>query len=475
MIKPINGVENKKVQQKQQQDQKAKQYQMTKQGILVDNFVKEDKGKVDLSYKEFSMPKTEIKSDKTTSFNMTNAVAPLVAGTAAAFAGVTLLSAVLLKSSKALKSSKPFENLPDIATNMNIRQEPHFATYKMLRDPSTKNIAGALGVFIYSGLAIAAKNFVDGVKEVWVKKRQADIERDLQEDLIKVETDSFSGKINATNEILAKNSKYMNDKINFAGKEVLEKKEKNSKKDTIKLLALSAGVIAGALLAGKKTFSNIKKTLNNANDFTNSFTEKAMNTIENAVKKENPNVDELKNLFTIVNAKPEYIKKTLGKTNLSYDQVNGIIQSVEKESKSLFTNAPTALGGIPEKIQYYCYIDEDRGHLYNWILHPENKFAKYIFMSFAAVTSVGYIGKQVLDAIKEVAVSKENAKTDLNLKKRLVEVEVENFKSKKNAAVEPLMDNFDKQVKDGKSKEELKATAENILSEIKNGPPYIFG
>ena len=70
MIKPINGVENKKVQQKQQQDQKAKQYQMTKQGILVDNFVKEDKGKVDLSYKEFCMPKTEIKSDKTSSFNM---------------------------------------------------------------------------------------------------------------------------------------------------------------------------------------------------------------------------------------------------------------------------------------------------------------------------------------------------------------------------------------------------------------------
>ena len=471
MIKPVSAVENKKVQQKQH-DTKAKQYQMTKQGILVDNFVKEDKGKVDLSYKEFSMPKTEIKSDKTSSFNMTNAVAPLVAGTAAAFAGVTLLSAVLLKSSKALKSSKPFENLPDIATNMNIRQEPHFATYKMLRDPSTKNIAGALGVFIYSGLAIAAKNFVDGVKEVWVKKRQADIERDLQEDLIKVETDSFSGKIAATNEILAKNSKYMNDKINFAGK---EKSEKDSKKDTIKLVALSAGVIAGALLAGKKTFSNIRKTLNNANDFTNSFTEKAMNTIEKAVKKENPNVDELKNLFTIVNAKPEYIKKTLGKTNLSSDQVNGIIQSVEKESKSLFTNAPTALGGIPEKIQYYCYIDEDRGHLYNWILHPENKFAKYIFMSFAAVTSVGYIGKQVLDAIKEVAVSKENAKTDLNLKKRLVEVEVENFKSKKNAAVEPLMDNFDKQVKEGKPKEELKATAENILSEIKNGPPYIFG
>ena len=108
-------------------------------------------------------------------------------------------------------------------------------------------------------------------------------------------------------------------------------------------------------------------------------------------------------------------------------------------------------------------------------MHPENKFTKLLFLSFATVTSVGYIGKQILDALKEVAVSKENAKTELNLKKRLVEVEVENFKSKKQASIEPLKERFEKQIKDGKSKDELKESAENILSEIKNGPPYIFG
>lgn len=466
MIKPISSADKTKTHK--QKDQKQKQFQMAKDGILVDNFVKEDKQKVKLSYSDMAMPQTS-KSEKPTGFSMTNAIMPLVAGTAATFAGVTILSGVLLKSSKTLKNIKPFEALPDLATNMNIRQETHFATYKMLRDPSTKNIAGALGVFIYSGLTLAAKNFVDGAKEIWIKKRQADIERDLQENLIQVETDSFSGKIKTVNELLAKNSKELSDKINFAGK------EKTKKSDTKKLVALSTGVALGAILAGKITSSNIRKSLKNANDFTNTYTEKAISQIENLVKSKNPDKNSLKELFSIINAKPEYIKEMLKKTNISADEISKIAEEVGKEQKSLFTNAPTSLGGIPEKIQYYCYLDEDRGHLYNWIMHPENKFTKFIFLSFATVTSLGYIGKQILDAVKEIAVSKENAKTELNLKKRLVEVEVNNFKSKKIAALEPMKDNFEKQIRDGKSKDELKASAENILSEIKNGPPYIFG
>jgi hypothetical protein len=132
------------------------------------------------------------------------------------------------------------------------------------------------------------------------------------------------------------------------------------------------------------------------------------------------------------------------------------------------------LGGIPKKIQYYCYLDEDRGHLYNWVINPENKFTKYIFLSFATISSVGYIFKQAIDAVKTVTVARENSKTERDLKKRLVEVEIENFKAKKNSAIEPLMESFDQKIKDGKNKEEIKKYAENILFEIKNGPPYVY-
>ena len=80
-----------------------------------------------------------------------------------------------------------------------------------------------------------------------------------------------------------------------------------------------------------------------------------------------------------------------------------------------------------------------------------------------------------MEAIKDYTVMKENAKTELDLRKRLVDVEINNFKSKKESAINPLIENFDKQVSEGKkSKEELKQIADNILFETKNGPPYVY-
>ena len=46
--------------------------------------------------------------------------------------------------------------------------------------------------------------------------------------------------------------------------------------------------------------------------------------------------------------------------------------------------------------------------------------------------------------------------------------------SKKDSAIQPLMDEFYKQACEGKPKEELKVMAENILFEIKNGPPFVY-
>ena len=133
------------------------------------------------------------------------------------------------------------------------------------------------------------------------------------------------------------------------------------------------------------------------------------------------------------------------------------------------------MGGIPKKVQYYCYIDEPRGHFYNWILNPENKFTKQIFTAFTASSAIGYVFEQGMDAIKEVAVMQENAKTELDLKKRLVAVEIESFRAKKESAIAPLIDNFTMLAQSGqKSKKDLKQIADNILMEIKNGPPYVY-
>ena len=96
-------------------------------------------------------------------------------------------------------------------------------------------------------------------------------------------------------------------------------------------------------------------------------------------------------------------------------------------------------------------------------------------MGITGVTAFSYGGKLAAEAIKEVQVKKINAQTELDLQKRLVSTELRNFKSKKDSAINPLVEEFYKQVESGKkTKEELKTMAENILFEIKNGPPFVY-
>lgn len=79
-----------------------------------------------------------------------------------------------------------------------------------------------------------------------------------------------------------------------------------------------------------------------------------------------------------------------------------------------------------------------------------------------------------MEAVKEAQVIKENAKIELDLQKRLVSVELKNFETKKRSVIEPMMDEFRIQAMNGKDKNELKTRAENILYEIKNGPPFVY-
>ena len=431
--------------------------------------------------------------DRVSAFDEKNALKPLLIGTGLILAGMFGLTCVLNKSSKTLLKAKNFEQLPDLAINMNIKEEPHFAIYRAIRDPNLKNMLGAVGVFLMSGITLVAKNFVDGAKEIWLKKQSADIEKSLQEDLIQVETESFSGKLKVVNDLLNKNLNYFDSVLNsqqqnkdkaspifssFISFKGQEKKQEENKKNSnnIKYLAMIVGVVTGAIAIGKFSFSNLKKIAKNSEQYATKYVEKTVNAIEDLVKKSDKNdIPIITELMKSICAKTTYIREVGQKYNLSESEIQNIIDAVDESRKTIFADAPTALGGIPKKVQYYCYIDENRGHLYNWILNPENKFTKYIFASFTLSSAVGYLFKQGMDAVKEVTVMKENAKTELDLRKRLVSVEVENFKSKKESAIIPLVDNFTKQANSGeKTKHELKQLADNILFETKNGPPYIY-
>ncbi len=493
-----------------------KELNNTLKGVLVNNHVRSSQDTNTLfndmkdsllicnSDKYYSPSDKEIKKDNNeSSFNASKAIKPLLAGTGVVLAGCIGLTAILAKSSKTKISSKPFEQLPDLAINMNIKEEPQFAIYRAIRDPNFSNILGAAGIFIMSGITIASKNFVDGAKEIWLKKQSADIEKNLQENLIEVETNSFSGKLKVVNDLMDKNVKYFDSVLNkktveknstpnifenfisFKGEKTKEEKAKNKQTDFIsklknnknlKYAALIGGVVAAAVVAGKFSISNLRKTAEYANSYANNFTEQTINAINSiAEKTDKKDLPAITELLQSICAKPTFIKEIGRKYNMSADEVKGLIEKVEEGTKTKFADAPTALGGIPKKIQYYCYIDENRGHLYNWILNPENKFTKYIFFAFTSSSAIGYLFKQGMDAVKEATVMKENAKTELDLRKRLVDVEIANFKAKKESAINPLVENFTKQANDGnKSQEELKQLADNILMETKNGPPYVY-
>ncbi|MCD7780421.1 MAG: hypothetical protein LUH05_07100, partial [Candidatus Gastranaerophilales bacterium] len=507
--------------------EKKKEPDKTLKGVLINNHVKTTGTNVSFDDIQNSLlicdsddyrltaEKEKDKKEAESSFDEKKALKPLLIGTGAILAGCLGLSAIFKASSKTLLNSKSCECLPDLAINNNIKQEPQFAIYRVIRDPSMKNIIAACAVFIMSAVTIAAKNFVDGAKEIWIKKKSADVEKELQENLIEVETNSFSGKLKVVNDMMNKNVDYfdkiLNNKkekenipnifgsfINFKGEEKNKKinleqssagknenntnteesvsKEKEEKIKNIKYALFTAGIAAAAILIGKVSISNIKQTAKNTNNLANNIASNTIDIINEKAKK--PVEEDLPSIiryFKSICAKPDYIKSVCKKYNLSEDKINSIINSVEEEKKTIFADAPTALGGIPKKLQYYCYIDENRGHLYNWIINPENKFTKYIFLSFTLSSAVGYLFQQGMDALKEYSVMKENAKTELDLRKRLVDVEIKNFKSKKESAITPLVDNFTKQANEGtKSKEELKELADNILTETKNGPPYVY-
>ena len=473
-------------------------YNDTIKGIILNTHIKKDSfERVEdfdrisnelLIPEKLELPKQERKEAKKESFDFKKALKPIAITGGIGLGALLLISGSMSKYAKIMANKNDIVRPGDLARNINILEEPHFAMYRMLRDPNAKNVAGFIGVGLMSAVTLISKNFVDATKEIWVKKQECDIEHDLQESLIEVETQAFAGKLNVVNTLLSDTTKYFksvlsNDEntkrpnfksyLTFKGN---AKRDETNKKENIKPALLIAGGVLGFVGLSFALFKNYQKTLKNLDTFVQKFEHSEISAkIANALEKNNKDeaIKDLCDIFKVINATDKTMQDNFSKVQgITDKEIQKAIKDVKKVQ--IYAQAPEALGGISEKIQYYCYINEDRGHLYNWILNPENKFNKYLFLCFSAISAVSYVAKQTAGAIKETIVSRENSKSELELKKRLVETEIENFKSKKLSAINPQIDNFVCHLEAGKSKEELKQIAENILIEIKNGPPYVY-
>ena len=174
-------------------------------------------------------------------------------------------------------------------------------------------------------------------------------------------------------------------------------------------------------------------------------------------------------------ARPEEIEKYISKLNLPQkEKEEFIIQLKDSMNQATEKVNPMIGGSGRNKITYFSHVNDYLSFFYDWLMNPKNPQFKNLFFGIAGISALAYGGKTAGEAIKEVQVKKYSADIELDLQRRLVATELRNFKAKKDSAIEPLCEEFFKQKNEGKSKEELKIIADNILFEIKNGPPFVY-
>ena len=500
-ITRINNASNRYLTNRQ-----LKQKNATLEGVVVNNFIKDNTTTQEcanlndtyntlvISDEESENVQKYIGGEKDKGYNAKKALLPLALSTGAIFASGAILSFLFKKSAKKNLTEPFIKKLPSMGMNINIVEETGFATYIALRDPNRQNIMATIAVFAFSALTLTAKKFVEGVKEIWVKKQDAQVQKELQENLIDVETRAFSGKLAIQRNMLSQHGNYFkkaletqsnmeNDptaiyfkNFNFKGLDKTSEQNKDKKlKDLLTPNALiSAGLLAGSIALGVFTLKNIKAGAKYHEDFINNFKNAKQKILDDIIKNKTQDKTLLTDTLIKMGANSQKAKECAQKAGFGEMEVNEIVHTVSNNVENIWGNAPTGMSTENGKAFFYCYLNETRGHLYNWLIHNDNPFLKNLFIAMAAVSSTSFLAQQTAEAIKEATVIKENAKTELDLQKRLVEVEIKNFKAKKESAIAPLIEEFERKKKEGKPANELKVMADNILLEIKNGPPFVY-
>lgn len=183
----------------------------------------------------------------------------------------------------------------------------------------------------------------------------------------------------------------------------------------------------------------------------------------------------IENLLESVYARPEEVKNAVEKLNLSKKEKAEYLEHLLNTMNQATEKVNPMMGGSGRnKITYFSHVNDYLSFFYDWLMNPKNPQFKNLFFGIAGVSALAYGGKAAAEAVKEVQVKKYQADIELDLQNRLVSTELRNFKAKKESAIEPLCDEFFIQKENGKSKEELKVMADNILFEIKNGPPFVY-
>lgn len=492
MIERINqDLESTRHQRNMTNTQKRNDY-FAKEGIIVNSYVKDPNLSLDETYDSLVISKNKIdlpeklKENDVKSINPLYPICGISIGIMGLFGGFT---AIMKNFSKdRMKSSKEYL-LPGITRNHCINDEIHQSIFSMIQSPNRKTILASLGVIILGAMAYTGKIFIDGFKEVWVKKQEADIQKNLQENLIAVETQSFSGKLQIIRSLLSSKAKIFTDELSF--KSAKNKNHKDNNDNMLAMYILGAATLTSILGLGYFAVKNIRKSDEFIKDGIKN-TRKGIEIVINEFNSGKPinNIEGhkgeilsgkdaykflLENMLESIYARPEEIEKFVNKLNLPNEEKESFIKHLKESMNQSTEKVNPMMGGSGRnKITYFSHVNDYLSFFYDWLMNPKNPQFKNLFFGIAGISALGYGSKAASDAVKEVQVKKYSANIELNLQKRLVATELRNFKAKKDSAIQPLCEEFMIQKQQGKSPEELKVMADNILFEIKNGPPFVY-
>ena len=460
-----------------------------KEGVIVNSFIKDPLLSLDETCDTLIISQTNIEMPQKVYEKETKQRDPLIPLCIATVGVMALLggfTAMMKKFSKGkLENTKEYL-LPGITRNHCINDEVHQSIFSMIQSPNRKTILASLGVITLGSMAFMGKIFIDGFKDVWIKKQEANIQKNLQESLIEVETQSFSGKIQIIRSMLSSKAKIFSQELAFKGKN-----ENQSETNNNKMWLIGGATLLSILGLGYFATRNIRKSdeyIKNGIKNTKLGIDKIIEDFNAGKPIEDMhghNYEILKgkdaykmliaNMLESIYAKPEDVERIVNKLNLPKAEKEEFIKYLKDDMNQATEQVNPTIGGSGRnKITYFSHVNDYLSFFYDWLMNPKNPQFKNLFFGITGISALAYGGKTTAEAIKDVQVKKYNAQTELELQRRLVSTELRNFKAKKESAIEPLCDEFYIQKEAGKSKEELKIIADNILFEIKNGPPFVY-
>ncbi|MEW5818585.1 MAG: hypothetical protein AB1782_00205 [Cyanobacteriota bacterium] len=384
---------------------------------------------------------------------------------------ISKLSPQLKKIAEQFQGS---QQLPAFARNININDDLHATIINAIQDPTNvKNVQAVMAVLGITTVGAVGKRFVDGVCDIVVKQKEADISRDLQEAMISIETRAFSGKNNILRRMIAENAQKLKDMAdnNWQNNYQLLQEFMKTQPQTINTIKNPISFTSNNGVFDQ--FNNFNKAfhgLNNSSEKKSGDNNKKMLYVLMAaggLLTVGVLYIVLRNIAKTVKMADTLKKDVLKRTQFLPDE---IIEIMKKDTPFSIQDA---VFGNPTKIGLASYVEGVTGFLYTYIMNktPETLLA---FLAIVGATGGGYLGSKMLDAAKDIQVKRVNAETERRLQERLVEVELKNFIAKKNSLITPLINEYEKMVREKTNKTELNKQYNLILDELRNGPPFIY-